>query len=62
MTFLFQLGVVRDAVAAPAHLLTLAHLKDLAVKFVHDKVSTYTTLYPGLQKSKSKHLFLLNHK
>ncbi|KAJ8723604.1 hypothetical protein PYW07_007584 [Mythimna separata] len=38
VTFLFQLGVVRDAVAAPAHLLTLAHLKDLAVKFVHDKI------------------------
>ncbi|CAD0204075.1 unnamed protein product [Chrysodeixis includens] len=38
VTFLFQLGVVRDAVAAPAHLLTLAHLKELAVKFVHDKI------------------------
>lgn len=39
VTFMFQLGVVRDAVQAPAHLLTLAHLKDLAVKFVHDKVT-----------------------
>ncbi|XP_075983011.1 serine/threonine-protein kinase D3 isoform X2 [Anticarsia gemmatalis] len=38
VTFLFQLGVVRDAVSAPAHLLTLAHLKELAVKFVHDKI------------------------
>ncbi|KAL4704790.1 hypothetical protein ACJJTC_000088 [Scirpophaga incertulas] len=38
VTFLFQLGVLRDAVSAPAHLLTLAYLKDLAVKFVHDKI------------------------
>ncbi|CAB3248604.1 unnamed protein product [Arctia plantaginis] len=38
VVFLFQLGVVRDAVTAPAHLLTLAHLKELAVKFVHEKI------------------------
>lgn len=38
MTFLFQLGVLRDAVTAPAHALTLAHLKELAVKFVHEKI------------------------
>ncbi|CAH4034151.1 unnamed protein product [Pieris brassicae] len=38
VTFLFQLGVLRDAVSAPAHQLTLAHLKELAVKFVHDKI------------------------
>ncbi|XP_049878116.1 serine/threonine-protein kinase D1 isoform X2 [Pectinophora gossypiella] len=38
VTFLFQLGVTRDAVSAPAHLLTLAHLKELAVKFVHEKI------------------------
>ncbi|KAI8424694.1 hypothetical protein MSG28_006649 [Choristoneura fumiferana] len=38
VTFLFQLGVLRDAVAAPAHALTLAHLKELAVKFVHEKI------------------------
>ncbi|KAM3959281.1 LOW QUALITY PROTEIN: serine/threonine-protein kinase D3 [Aphomia sociella] len=38
VTFLFQLGVLRDAVSAPAHLLTLAHLKELAVKFVHEKI------------------------
>lgn len=38
VTFLFQLGVLRDAVAAPAHLLTLAYLKELAVKFVNEKV------------------------
>lgn len=44
VTFLFQLGVVRDAVAAPAHLLTLAHLKELAVKFVHDKVRFSLTI------------------
>ncbi|XP_052744203.1 serine/threonine-protein kinase D1 isoform X2 [Bicyclus anynana] len=38
VTFLFQLGVLRDAVSAPAHRLTLAHLKELAVKFVHEKI------------------------
>ncbi|RVE48363.1 hypothetical protein evm_006924 [Chilo suppressalis] len=38
VTFLFQLGVMRDAVSAPAHLLTLAYLKELAVKFVHEKI------------------------
>ncbi|XP_069360691.1 serine/threonine-protein kinase D1 isoform X2 [Maniola hyperantus] len=38
VTFLFQLGVLRDAASAPAHRLTLAHLKELAVKFVHDKI------------------------
>ncbi|XP_038206511.1 serine/threonine-protein kinase D1 [Zerene cesonia] len=38
ITFLFQLGVMRDAVSAPAHRLTLAHLKELAVKFVHEKI------------------------
>ncbi|CAK1547534.1 unnamed protein product [Leptosia nina] len=38
VTFLFQLGVMRDAVSAPAHRLTLAHLKELAVKFVHEKI------------------------
>ncbi|CAH2238134.1 jg22062 [Pararge aegeria aegeria] len=38
VTFLFQLGVLRDAVAAPASRLTLAHLKELAVKFVHEKI------------------------
>ncbi|VVC92315.1 unnamed protein product [Leptidea sinapis] len=38
VTFLFQLGVMRDGVSAPAHLLTLAHLKELAVKFVHEKI------------------------
>ncbi|XP_037876164.1 serine/threonine-protein kinase D1 isoform X2 [Bombyx mori] len=38
VTFMFQLGVLRDAVSAPAHLLTLAHLKELAVKFVHEKI------------------------
>ncbi|XP_060805073.1 serine/threonine-protein kinase D1 [Amyelois transitella] len=38
VTFLFQLGVVRDAVSAPAHALTLAYLKELAVKFVHEKI------------------------
>ncbi|XP_063831177.1 serine/threonine-protein kinase D1 [Ostrinia nubilalis] len=38
VTFLFQLGVLRDAAAAPAHLLTLAYLKDLAVKFVNEKI------------------------
>ncbi|CAH0728689.1 unnamed protein product, partial [Brenthis ino] len=38
VTFLFQLGVLRDAVSAPAHRLTLAHLKELAVKFVYEKI------------------------
>ncbi|KPJ17062.1 Serine/threonine-protein kinase D3 [Papilio machaon] len=38
VTFMFQLGVLRDVASAPAHALTLAHLKDLAVKFVHDKI------------------------
>ncbi|XP_053613743.1 serine/threonine-protein kinase D1 isoform X2 [Plodia interpunctella] len=38
VTFLFQLGVLRDAVSAPAHALTLAHLKELAVKFVLEKI------------------------
>ncbi|KAI5634576.1 phorbol esters/diacylglycerol binding domain (C1 domain) domain-containing protein [Phthorimaea operculella] len=38
VTFLFQLGVARDAVSTPAHLLTLQHLKQLAVQFVHDKI------------------------
>ncbi|XP_037294272.1 serine/threonine-protein kinase D1 [Manduca sexta] len=38
VTFMFQLGVVRDAAAAPYHLLTLAYLKELAVKFVHEKI------------------------
>lgn len=38
VTFLFQLGFARDAASAPAHLLTLAYLKELAVKFVHEKV------------------------
>lgn len=47
VTFLFQLGFARDAVSAPAHVLTLAYLKDLAVKFVHEKVtkrSIYITM------------------
>ncbi|CAG5004664.1 unnamed protein product [Parnassius apollo] len=35
---MFQLGVMRDVASAPAHLLTLAHLKELAVKFVHEKI------------------------
>ena len=48
VTFLFQLGVVRDAVAAPAHLLTLAHLKELAVKFVHDKVTYLLEVAPKI--------------
>ncbi|XP_072929596.1 serine/threonine-protein kinase D1 isoform X2 [Epargyreus clarus] len=38
VTFLFQLGVLRDVASAPAHRLTLAHLKELAVKFVHEKI------------------------
>ncbi|XP_013170477.1 PREDICTED: serine/threonine-protein kinase D1-like [Papilio xuthus] len=38
VTFMFQLGVLRDVASAPAHALTLAHLKDLAVKFVHEKI------------------------
>ncbi|CAH2094927.1 unnamed protein product [Euphydryas editha] len=38
VTFLFQMGVLRDAVSAPVHRLTLAHLKELAVKFVHEKI------------------------
>ncbi|CAG9789557.1 unnamed protein product [Diatraea saccharalis] len=38
VTFLFQLGVMRDAVSAPTHLLTLAYLKELAVKFVQEKI------------------------
>ncbi|KAJ0173412.1 hypothetical protein K1T71_010561 [Dendrolimus kikuchii] len=38
VTFLFQLGVLRDAVSAPVHLLTLAHLKELAVKFLNEKI------------------------
>lgn len=50
VVFLFQLGVVRDAVTAPAHLLTLAHLKELAVKFVHEKVQKQLIFY----------IFLLN--
>lgn len=41
VTFLFQLGFTRDAVSAPQHLLTLAYLKELAVKFVHEKVLVY---------------------
>lgn len=45
VTFLFQLGVMRDAVAAPAHLLTLAYLKEMAVKFVHEKVVILILLY-----------------
>lgn len=50
VTFLFQLGVMRDAVAAPAHLLTLAYLKEMAVKFVNEKVNS-TVL--GLLKNKN---------
>ncbi|XP_041969337.1 serine/threonine-protein kinase D1 [Aricia agestis] len=38
VTFLFQMGLLRDAVSAPAHRLTLAYLKELAVNFVHDKI------------------------
>ncbi|XP_061384456.1 serine/threonine-protein kinase D1 isoform X3 [Danaus plexippus] len=38
VTFLFQLGVLRDAVSAPLHRLTLALLKELAVKFVNEKI------------------------
>ncbi|GBP59033.1 hypothetical protein EVAR_15036_1 [Eumeta japonica] len=38
VTFMFQLGVVRDAVSAPVRSLTLAHLKELAVRFVLDKM------------------------
>lgn len=50
VTFLFQLGVMRDAVVAPAHLLTLAYLKEMAVKFVNEKVNS-TVL--GLLKNKN---------
>lgn len=46
MTFLFQLGVLRDAVSTPVHALTLAHLKDLAVRFVNDKVLSTEGLVP----------------
>ncbi|XP_047537020.1 serine/threonine-protein kinase D1 isoform X1 [Vanessa atalanta] len=38
VTFLFQMGVLRDAVSAPVNILTLAHLKELAVKFVQEKI------------------------
>lgn len=37
-TFLFQFGLIRDAVTVPQHLLNLKTLKDLACDFVHSKV------------------------
>lgn len=39
VTFLFQFGLMRDAVSIPQSSLTLKTLKDLAVNFINTKVS-----------------------
>jgi len=39
ITFLFQLGLVRDTVTVEAGTLTLKSLKEFAVEFINKKVS-----------------------
>lgn len=39
VTFMFQFGVLRDAVSVPTATLNLRSLKDLACDFIHSKVN-----------------------
>ena len=41
VTFMFQVGLVRDFITADASQLTLKTLKDLACNFINQRVSTF---------------------
>jgi protein kinase D len=51
VTFLFQFGLIRDAVTVPVSSLNLKTIKDLACSFINSKVSTAVwTLISNINK------------